>query len=147
FLLTLNRESADRCFLYACYGNPIVHVLACLAEGFRHYIHQVMATFGPTGKEVVMAVDRSGIHRAHTLASTLAHWQARFRLQFLPARCGHHLNPIEGFWRVLKDKIGASVVVDGRFAVGVLWYGQALPLHPRVEHPEDEVKDPIIAPC
>jgi transposase len=77
------------------------------AEGFRHYIHQVMATFGPTGKEVVMVVDRSGIHRAHTLASTLAHWHARFRLQFLPARCGHHLNPIEGFWRVLKDKIGA----------------------------------------
>jgi hypothetical protein len=26
-----------------------------------------------------------------------------------------------------------------------LWYGQALPLHPRVEHPEDEVKDPVIA--
>ena len=67
-----------------------------------------MATFGPTGKEVVMVVDRSGIHRAHTLASTLAHWQGRLRLQFLPARCGHHLNPIEGFWRVLKDKIGAG---------------------------------------
>ena len=78
------------------------------AEGFRHYIHQVMATFGPTGKEVVMVVDRSGIHRAHTLASTLAHWQGRLRLQFLPARCGHHLNPIEGFWRVLKDKMGAG---------------------------------------
>jgi hypothetical protein len=28
------------------------------AEGFRHSIHQVMATFGPTGKEVVMVVDR-----------------------------------------------------------------------------------------
>jgi hypothetical protein len=78
------------------------------AEGFRHSIHQVMATFGPTGKEVVMVVDRSGIHRAHTLASTLAHWQGRFRVPFLPARCGHHLNPIEGFWRVLKDKIGAG---------------------------------------
>jgi transposase len=78
------------------------------AEGFRHSIHQVMATFGPTGKEVVMVVDRSGIHRAYTLASTLAHWQGRFRLQFLLARCGHHLNPIEGFWRVLKDKIGAG---------------------------------------
>jgi hypothetical protein len=78
------------------------------AAGFRQYIHQVMATFAPTGKEVVMVVDRSGIHRAHTLTSTLAHWQGRFRLQLLPARCGHHLNPIEGFWRVLKDKIGAG---------------------------------------
>jgi hypothetical protein len=45
---------------------------------------------------------------AHTLASTLAHWQEPFRLHFLPAHCGHHLNPIEGFWRVRKEKIGAG---------------------------------------
>jgi len=51
----------------------------CDAEGFRQSIHQVMATFAPTGKEVVMVVDRSGSHRAHTLASTLAHWPGRFR--------------------------------------------------------------------
>jgi transposase len=77
-------------------------------EGFRQYIHQVMATFGQTDKEVVMVVDRSGIHRAHKLASTLEHWHGRFRLHLLPAPCGHHLNPIEGFWRVLKDRIGAG---------------------------------------
>src|SRR5262249_10773001 len=47
------------------------------AEGFRHYIHQVMATFGPTGKEVVMVVDSSGIHRAHRLSSSPAHWHGR----------------------------------------------------------------------
>jgi hypothetical protein len=67
----------------------------CDAEGFRQYIHPIMATFAPTGKEVVMVVDRSGIHRAHTLASTLAHWHEQLRLHCLPARCGHHLNPIE----------------------------------------------------
>jgi transposase len=77
-------------------------------EGFRQYIHQVMALFGHTGKEVVMVVDRSGIHRAHKLASTLTHWHEQFRLYLLPARCGHHLNPIEGFWRVLKDRISAG---------------------------------------
>jgi hypothetical protein len=44
-----------------------------------------------------MGVDRSGIHRAHTLASTLAHWHEQFRLYFLPARCGHHRNPMQGF--------------------------------------------------
>jgi len=78
------------------------------AAGFRQYIHQLMATLAPTGTEVVLVVDRSGIHRAHTLASTLAHGHGRFRFQLLPARCGHHLNPIEGFWRVLKDTIGAG---------------------------------------
>ena len=34
--------------------------------------------------------------------------QARLRLQFWPARAGHHLNPIAGFWRVLQDKLGAG---------------------------------------
>jgi transposase len=77
-------------------------------EGFRQYIHQIMALFGHTGTPVVMVVDRSGIHRAHKLASTLAHWQKQFRLHLLPAHCGHHLNPIEGFWRVMKEKIGAG---------------------------------------
>jgi hypothetical protein len=78
------------------------------AQEFRQYIHQMMATFGSTGKEVVMVVDRSGIHRAHKLAPTLAHWHGRFRFHMLPAHCGHHLNPIEGFWRVMKDTIGAG---------------------------------------
>src|SRR5262244_1978673 len=77
-------------------------------EGFRQYIHQVMALFRHPGKEVVMVADRSGSHRAHKLASTLAHWREQFRLHLLPAHCGHHLNPIEGFWRVMKDRIGAG---------------------------------------
>src|SRR5262245_55413182 len=29
------------------------------------------------------------------------------KMHFLPP-CGHHLNPIEGFWRVMKDTIGAG---------------------------------------
>ena len=75
---------------------------------FRHYIHQVMSIFGSTDKKVVMVVDRSGIHRAHKLDSTLAHYKDQFELHFLPAHCGHHLNPIEGFWRRMKEVIGAG---------------------------------------
>src|SRR5215470_3344253 len=78
------------------------------AQELRQYIHQVMATFRKTGQEVVMVVDRSGIHRAHKLDATLEHYHSKFRLHFLPAHCGHHLNPIEGFWRVMKDTIGAG---------------------------------------
>ena len=78
------------------------------AYEFRQYIHQVMAIFGPTGKAVVMVADRSGIHRAGKLATTLEHYDGRFQLQLLPAHCGHHLNPIEGFWRAMKDAIGAG---------------------------------------
>jgi hypothetical protein len=78
------------------------------AQEFRQYLHQIMATFSKTGKKVVMVVDRSGIHRAHKLDTTLAHYQDMFCFHFLPAHCGHHLNPIEGFWRVMKDAIGAG---------------------------------------
>jgi DDE superfamily endonuclease len=78
------------------------------AQELRQYIHQVMATFSKTGKEVVMVVDRSGIHRAHKLDAALEHYHNKFRFHFLPAHCGHHLNPMEGFWRVLKDAIGAG---------------------------------------
>jgi len=67
-----------------------------------------MATFSKIGKEVVMVVDRSGIHRAHKLDATLAHYHGKLRFHFLPAHCGHHLNPIEGFWRVMKDTISAG---------------------------------------
>jgi hypothetical protein len=78
------------------------------AQELRQYIHQVMATLSKTGKKVVMVVDRSGIHRAHKLASTLTHYDGQFQFHLLPAHCGHHLNPIEGFWRVMKDAVGAG---------------------------------------
>ena len=67
-----------------------------------------MALFGHTGKEGVMVADRSGIPRAHKLASTLTHWHKPCRLYLLPAHCGHHRNPMEGFWRVMKDRSGAG---------------------------------------
>ena len=55
-----------------------------------------------------MVVDRSGIHRARHLASTLAPYKGTLQFHLLPAHCGHHLNPIEGFWRVIKDAINAG---------------------------------------
>jgi hypothetical protein len=67
-----------------------------------------MATFRKAGKEVVMVVDRSGLHRAYKLDATLDHYHGTFRFHFLPAHCGHHRNPIAGFWRVMKDRIGAG---------------------------------------
>jgi transposase len=78
------------------------------AQELRQYSHQGMATFHPTGKEVVRGVDRSGIHRAHKLDATLEHYHNKLRFHFFPAHCGHHLNPSEGCWRVMKDAIGAG---------------------------------------
>src|SRR5262249_37903418 len=36
-------------------------------------------------------------------------------------------------------------IVNGRLALGVVRHGQTLPLHPGVEHPQNEVKDAVIA--
>ena len=44
------------------------------AQELRQYLHQVMATFGKTGTEVVLVVDRSGSHRAHKLDTTFDHY-------------------------------------------------------------------------
>ena len=60
------------------------------------------------GKEVVLVVDRSGMHRAHQLATPRDHYPGKRRLHCLPAHCGHHLNPSEGFWRVMQDASGAA---------------------------------------
>src|SRR6266568_5167271 len=53
------------------------------AQELRQYIHQVMHVFGKTGKEVVMVVDRSGIHRAHKLGATLDHYNGKLQLHLL----------------------------------------------------------------
>ena len=55
-----------------------------------------------------MVVERSGIPQAHKLDATLAPYPSTLRLHGLPAHCGPHLNPIEGFWRVMQDTIGAG---------------------------------------
>jgi transposase len=78
------------------------------AQELRQSLHQVMSIFGKTGKEVVMVVDRSGSHRAHKLEATLDHYHGKFSFHCLPPHCWHHLNPIEGFWRTMKDAIGAG---------------------------------------
>src|SRR2546428_11759167 len=35
--------------------------------------------------------------------------------------------------------------MDGSVPLGVCGHGQAFPLHPRVQHPQDQVKDAMIA--
>ena len=39
---------------------------------------------------------------------TVAHDEGQLQFHLLPTHCGPHLNPIEGFWRVIKEAIGAG---------------------------------------
>jgi hypothetical protein len=80
----------------------------CDAQEVRQSSHPVMATFRSTGTEVVMVVARSGLHRAHQLDATLEPYHHTLRFHCLPAHGGHHRNPLEGFWRVRQDTMGAG---------------------------------------
>ena len=78
------------------------------AQDLRQYIHQGIALFRPTKQELVMVVDRSGSHRAPKLDAPLGQSHGTCRFHCFPARCGPHLNPIAGFWRAMKEAIGAG---------------------------------------
>src|SRR5262249_31109721 len=58
---------------------------------------------------------------------------------------GHERLPERPIIGPLRKDFVDGRVVDGRLAWGVCRHGQTLPLHPGVEHPQDEVKDAIIA--
>jgi hypothetical protein len=54
--------------------------------------------------------------------------------------------------RAVREPTGAAgarpdhqLSMDGRFALGVLWYGQALPLQACIEDPQNEVESVVIA--
>jgi hypothetical protein len=65
------------------------------AQELRQYLHQVMATFRKTGKDGVMVVDRSGIHRAHKLDTTFAHYDGKLRVHFFPPIVGTTSIPLK----------------------------------------------------
>jgi hypothetical protein len=77
-------------------------------EGVRPSSQPGLVLLSHTGQEVGMVADRSGIHRAHQLASTLPHGHEQCRWPRLPAPCGHPRHPLEGFWRVRQDRSGAG---------------------------------------
>jgi hypothetical protein len=58
---------------------------------------------------------------------------------------GHKRLPERAITRPFRKDFVDGRVVNGRLALRVVWNGQALPLHPGVEQPQDEVKDAIIA--
>jgi len=58
---------------------------------------------------------------------------------------GHKRLPERAIIHPCGKDFGDGRIVNGRLALGVVRHGQALPLHPGVEEPHDEVKDPVIA--
>jgi hypothetical protein len=65
-----------------------------------------------------------------------------------PQRCTSRLSKhfLLTFQEVtLLSKTRNQLIVNGRLALGIVWNGQALPLHPRIKHPQNEIEDAVIA--
>ena len=58
---------------------------------------------------------------------------------------GHKRLPQRPIIGPLRKDFVDGRIVNGRFAIGLCRDGQALPLHPRIQDPEDEVKDAVIS--
>src|SRR4029434_2924886 len=58
---------------------------------------------------------------------------------------GHKRLPERAIIRPFGKDFVDGRVVNGRLALGVVWDAQALPLHPRLTHPQNEVEDAVIA--
>src|SRR5262249_24548335 len=58
---------------------------------------------------------------------------------------GHKRLPQRPIIRPFRKDFVDRRVVDRRCPIGVSGHRQALPLHPRVEEPQDEVKDAVVA--
>jgi hypothetical protein len=51
---------------------------------------------------------------------------------------GHKRLPERSIIRPFGKNFVDGRIVNGRLALGVVWNGQALPLHPRIQHPQNE---------
>ena len=80
----------------------------CAAQEVRHSSHPGMAAVSTTGTEVMMVVERRGIHRAPKLDATRDHAHGTCRCHGFPAPGGPHLTPLDGCGRVMQDALGAG---------------------------------------
>lgn len=72
------------------------------------YLYQMLAQLGKKGKEIVLVQDNSKIHKSKRVNRFLEKNKGKLRIYYLPERAGHRLNPIEGFWKVLKGKVNVG---------------------------------------
>jgi transposase len=70
-------------------------------DNFIAFLEHLLIEVYPTQK-VVLVLDRASFHRSLAALAALSLFEHRLRIIWLPAYCSE-LNPIERFWRHLKD--------------------------------------------
>ena len=76
------------------------------SASFGRFI-ELLIQAAPTSRPVVIVLDNASYHRSHQSAALLAFYETRATVFWLPPYCPD-LNPIERFWRHLKEKACAN---------------------------------------
>lgn len=71
------------------------------SEAFCDFLEHLL-TFLPPDRPVVLVLDNASIHHSQMSEAMLAYLENRFLVYWLPKYCSD-LNPIERFWRHLKE--------------------------------------------
>ena len=74
-------------------------------DNFAHWLEHLMVDTYPT-EQVVLIMDNASFHHSATAKAAIALYEPRLSVIYLPAYAPN-LNPIERYWRHLKDKVCA----------------------------------------
>lgn len=77
---------------------------------FIHFLEHLLVEEHPTGR-VVLVMDNASYHKSASSLAALSLFEHRVMVVWLPAYCSD-LNPIERFWRHLKDLACANKLQD-----------------------------------
>lgn len=75
-------------------------------ESFCHFIQLLMAS-APQDRPVVIVLDNASYHHSYVSEALLAFYENQATVFWLPPYCSD-LNPIERFWKHLKEKACAN---------------------------------------
>ena len=73
------------------------------SDGFVRWLENLMVKSYPTENVIVIA-DNASFHKSRMAQAAIGVFEERLRVCFLPPY-GTPLNPIEGFWKHLKEKV------------------------------------------
>ena len=113
--LLANHEK-QHCHVFGAYDWACDRVSWTLAERknsetFITFLEHLLVDEYPTGR-IVLVLDRASYHKSAAALAALSLFEHRVLVTWLPAYCTE-LNPIERFWRHLKDLACANQLWSG----------------------------------
>jgi len=76
------------------------------SKTFTHFLEQLVTSV-PVERPIVYVLDNASYHRSHVSQAMIAYFEDRAIPVWLPKYCSD-LNPIERFWRYMKEQACAN---------------------------------------